>query len=92
VYGRIAQRPEDPAVDKDELKETVARLQQEAAKGDQASSPKANRWLDFLKQNAPDVFELAVNALTNPGAAVANAVKIAADAFKTAQAPAETNS
>ena len=84
IYRCIAQRPVDSAVDKDELTEMVERIEREASKAEQASEAKTKRWLDQLAHVAPDVLELAINALTNPGAAVAGGVRLAARAFNAA--------
>jgi len=82
VYQKIAVRPPDSTADPGELTETARRVEQEAAKGEQADPDKVRRWLGTLKQLAPDVLELAVNALTNPGAAVATGVRLAAEQLR----------
>jgi hypothetical protein len=66
----------------DELRATVEKIEEEAARGEQADPNKIRQWLDKLTSLAPDVTELVVNALTNPGAAVVSGVKLAADAFR----------
>lgn len=80
VYKRVDTRAaEDPDVDPDLLKSTARQVEQEAAKGEGADPSKVKKALTTLAKLAPDVLEVAVNALTNPGAAVASAVRIVAE-------------
>jgi hypothetical protein len=71
----IEQMPENPEIDKEELHDTAGRVEKEVAKGDQANPDRLKRWLDVLEKYAPDVVEIVVNALLNPGAGAASAVK-----------------
>ena len=59
----------------------MQQIEDEAAKGAAADESKVRKWLHTLAGLAPDVLEVVVNALTNPGAAVASGVKLVADAF-----------
>jgi len=80
VYGQVdAHAAKDPDVDPELLKSTARQVEQEAAKGEDADPSKVKRALTTLAKLAPDVLEVAVNALTNPGAAVASAVRIVAE-------------
>jgi zinc-ribbon domain len=80
VYKQVDMRAaEDPDVDPDLLKSTARQVEQEAAKGENADPSKVKRALTALAKLAPDVLEVAVNAITNPGAAVASAVRIVAE-------------
>jgi hypothetical protein len=81
VYQGIDARPPSDSVDHDELKDTVKRIEVEAAKQDDASTQKVSRWLGVLADAAPDVLELVLNALTNPAAAVSSSVKMLAQGF-----------
>jgi hypothetical protein len=82
VFQAVYQQIEAPlgprSADTDELAETVRRLEREAGKGDEASTQQVERWLGMLSSVAPDVFEVAVNALTNPAALVSSAVRLVA--------------
>jgi hypothetical protein len=81
VYQAITARPPDPDVDKDEIKDTVQAIQEEAQKGDQANERKLTRWLRTLAGMAEDIFDVTVAALTSPQAAFATvARKVAAKA------------
>jgi hypothetical protein len=83
VYARADEYASaHPEADPDVLKDTAKKVEQEAVKGDKADAVQINRWLNTLGRLAPDVLEVAVNALTNPGAAVASAVKAVAREFQ----------
>lgn len=75
IYEQIGSRPEDPAVDKAELTETVQRIEQETAKDEEANTSKIERWLKFLASMAPDIFEVVASALVSPTAGVAAAIR-----------------
>jgi serine/threonine protein kinase len=55
IYQFIANRPEDPNVDKEELLATVRQIQAEIAKGHEVNDTKIKRWLNYLAGMAPDV-------------------------------------
>jgi hypothetical protein len=81
VYQAINTRPDDPDVGRDEIKDTVQAIQEEAQKGDQANERKLTRWLRTLAGMAEDIFDVTVAALTGPQAAFATvARKVAAKA------------
>lgn len=71
----------DPDADAGLLQGTVKNIEDEAAKGQAADEGSIRKWLHTLAGLAPDVLEVVVNALTNPGAAVASGVKLAAHAL-----------
>jgi len=79
VYQRIDARPESANVDKAELRSTVRRVQQEAAKGEQASPGKVERWLTILAEMAPDILEVTVASLLSPAAGIAAVIRNVAD-------------
>ncbi len=82
VYQQVqAHAAADPDADADLLQGTVQKIEGEAAKGAAADESKVRKWLHTLAGLAPDVLEVVVNALTNPGAAVASGVKLVADTF-----------
>lgn len=81
VNRRIERQPERDEIGKDELKDTAGRLEKEIAKGEQANPERLKRWLDVLEKYAPDVVEILVNALLNPGAGAASVVKAAIRQF-----------
>jgi hypothetical protein len=75
VNRNIDRLPERDEIDKDELKDTAGRLEKEIGKGEQANPERIKRWMDVLEKYAPDVVEILVNALLNPAAGAASAVK-----------------
>ena len=75
VNRRIERLPAQAEIDQDELKDTAQRVEQEVAKGDQANPDRLKRWLEVLEKYAPEVVEIVVNTLLNPGAGAASAVK-----------------
>lgn len=87
VYQQIEARPEAPDVDKEELTDTVQKIQAEVAKGEQANANKVERWLKTLAMMADDIFEVTVACLTNPVVGVATVIRKIAD-----KAKAETGS
>lgn len=89
VYQKIEERPEDPDVDKEELAETVQKVEKEAAKGEEANPTKVERWLKFLGGMAPDILKVTAAALANPLAGVGTAIGLIAEK---ARAEAEAGS
>ena len=79
VYQRIKARPTDPDVDKGELTETVRKIEQEVALGEQANADKVEQWLRTLAPMAPDIFEVIVACLTSPAAGIAAVVRKVAE-------------
>lgn len=75
IYKQIEARPPDANVDKEELKQDVRRIEQEAAKGDEANPSKLERWLKGLAEMAPDIFEVTAAALTSPVAAASTVIR-----------------
>ena len=48
IYQKIASRPPDPSVEKDEISDRVKRIEKEVATGDKAEPAKVERWLRNL--------------------------------------------
>jgi hypothetical protein len=86
VYARIGQATAARGADTTRLTETVQGIEREAGKAEVADPNRIEGWLTTLADVAPDVLETVVTALTNPGAAVASAVRIVAERFR-ARAP-----
>lgn len=80
VYAQIESRPDDPQVDKDEIRDTVKRIEKEAAKGEKAEPTKIKRWFASLAQIAPDIVVIVAAILTNPTLGVSTAVQKVAQA------------
>lgn len=66
MYQAIQSRPDDPNIDKEELSETVQRIEQEVKKGDQANDSKLKRWMESLNKMAPDIVDVILASLGGP--------------------------
>lgn len=78
IYKKVDVMPEDPNVEKGEIKSQVKLIETEAAKGADANAVKVERWLKGLKEIAPDILTVTAAALLNPAAGVAQAVALVA--------------
>ena len=78
IDKQIDARPDDPNVDKAELKETVGKIQAEVKKGQEANAAKVERWLHGLAAMADDIFQVTVTTLVNPVAGVGQAIRLIA--------------
>ena len=79
IYKQIEARPPDPDVDKEELVETVEKVEEEAAQGEEANPRKVERWLRFLGEMAPDILDVTVACLTHPLAGVGAVIRKVAE-------------
>ncbi len=61
----IEERPDDPNVEKGELKNVILLIETEVRKGDSANTAKLSRWLRFLSELAPDVFDAITASVAN---------------------------
>jgi hypothetical protein len=68
----------DEELDKDELRESVRRIEREAGRGEQADTKKIATWLRTLGGLVPDIAKIVAAALANPIAGVAAAVQVTA--------------
>ena len=75
IYQMIDRRPDDPNVDKSDIRDTVKKIETESAKGDAANPVKVQNWLQFLKTIAPDILDVTAAALLNPIAGVATTIR-----------------
>ena len=66
LYQAIQSRPDDPNIDKEEISETVQRIEQEVKKGDQANDSKLKRWMESLGKMAPDIVDVILASLGGP--------------------------
>jgi hypothetical protein len=82
IYQRIEARSADPNVDKEEVKDSVQKIEQEVKKGEEANPSKVERWLKTLKDMAPDIGDLTIACLTNPAVGVAMVIKKIAEKAK----------
>jgi hypothetical protein len=66
LYEAIQSRPHDPNIDKEEISETVQKIEQEVKKGDQANDSKLKRWMEGLNKMAPDIVDVILASLGGP--------------------------
>ena len=86
IYKHIEARPPDPNIDKEEIMETVQKIQEEAATGEKdANENKLTRWMDTLNKIAPDVIDVALASLGGPVSGITAVLKKIAD--RTRQQP-----
>ena len=66
VEEKIKRRPEDPNVDKQEIRGQVNQIKAEAAQGDRANPNKLERWIQNLFKMAPDIVDVMAASLGGP--------------------------
>lgn len=74
--------PEGP--EKSVAQSAVKALETEARKGEQADEGNVGKWLNFLAQTAPDIWEVAVDTFLNPVKGLGTAFKKIAERAKAA--------
>ena len=87
LYQHIETRPPDPSVDKEELVESVKKIEEEASKGEQANETKLTRWMDYLSKIAPDIVDVALASLGGPVSGVTAVLKKVADRARVESKP-----
>lgn len=88
IHQKIEARPPDPMVDKDEIEDTVKRIETETRKGDQANTDRLERWLLTLGGMADDIFQVVVATLSSPALGVAKTIQLIAQKAKDERAKA----
>ena len=89
TFDDARKKLEESSLDDDE-KETAAKYvdkieaESETPEGE-IEQDKIDKWLGILETVAPDVVEVVVNAVTNPGAAVGSGLKTAVKAWRAAR-------
>ena len=74
---KVAELNEGP--EKEIAKSAVTALQTEAKLGDNAKEDNVSKWLNFLAQTAPDIWDVAIATFTNPVAGLGMAFKKVAE-------------
>jgi hypothetical protein len=82
IQEQIAARPEDPDLDKEELSATVAQIEEEVGKGEEANPSKVERWLRFLAMMAPDILDVVLATLSGPIPGITTAIRKIAEKAK----------
>jgi len=81
IYRQIDARPDTTPEDRKEMADIVRKVEGEAGKGDDADEGRLLRWLRFLADMAPDIWDVTVATLANPAVGVATVIqKVAARA------------
>ena len=65
IYHLIEARPDDPQIDKEEVKSLVKMVEVETLEGDSANATKLRRWLRSLSAMAPDIFDAITTSIAN---------------------------
>jgi hypothetical protein len=68
LYRELNKMPD--GVDKEDTEDTLRKLENEARKGNHADQNRVSRWLNFLAEISPDVWQVAVQTFINPIAGV----------------------
>ena len=79
LYQHIESRPPDPNVEKEEILETVQKIEAEASKGEEANQTKLGRWMENLSEMAPDIIDVVLASLGGPVSGVTAVLKKIAD-------------
>ena len=79
LYLAIQTRQEDPNVTKEEINETLKRIENEIGKGNQASQPKLQRWMEYLNNMAPDIVDVILASLGGPVSGITAVLKKVAE-------------
>jgi hypothetical protein len=82
IHQKIEARPPDPKVDKEEIEDTVKRIETETHKGAEANPDRLERWLLTLGGMADDIFQVVVATLTSPALGVAKTIQLIAQKAK----------
>jgi len=84
LYQHIDTRPADPNIDKEEIVDTIKKIEAEASKGEEANESKLGRWMGTLNKMAPDILDVALASLGGPVSGVTALLKKIADHAKQA--------
>jgi hypothetical protein len=79
LYQYIETRPPDPDVDKEEIVETIQKVQEEVSGEGEPNETKLTRWMDNLSKMAPDVVDVVLASLGGPVSGTVAVLKKIAD-------------
>jgi hypothetical protein len=82
MYEAIQSRQNDPNIDKEEITETVQKIEQEVKKGNQANDSKLKRWMENLNKMAPDIVDVILASLSGPVSGLTAVLKKVAEHAK----------
>ena len=75
LYLAVGERKDDPDIDKEEILETVQRIENESKMGDQANQSKLERWMENLQKMAPDIVDVILASLGGPVSGITAVLK-----------------
>lgn len=82
IQKQIDALPGKDEADKQELKETVKKIEDETKKGDKAKGERVERWLMNIGAMSDDIFQVTVATLANPVLGVVKTVQLIAQKAK----------
>ena len=82
MFKWVDAQPKLSAADKQDVKDSVEKIQAEAKKGEQADPQRLERLINSIALVAPDAFEVAITTIMNPLAGIGLALKKIADRAK----------
>ena len=82
IESQIDSQPDLSDGEKKDIKDQVAKIQDEAAKGKQADAGRLEKLINTLAVMGPDIFEVAMTTLVNPLGGVGLALKKIGDKAK----------
>ena len=88
IRQQVEARPADPNVEKEEIQDTVKRIEVEARKGDAANPDRLERLLLTLGGMADDIFQVVAATLTSPALGIAKTIQLIAQKAKEERAKA----
>jgi hypothetical protein len=88
IRQQIEARPADPNVEKEEIQDTVKRIEAETRQGDAANPDRLERLLLTLGGMADDIFQVVAATLTSPALGIAKTIQLIAQKAKEERAKA----
>ncbi len=73
IHGAVRQVA-DPVI-REDAEKIVQDIEKEVQKGEEANHSRVERWLKFLAETAPDVWDVAVDTLSNPIKGIGTVIK-----------------
>ena len=80
LYKALEKLPD--GIEKVESREILLKLENEAKKGNQADGGRIQRWLRFLAETAPDVWQVAIETFMHPISGISLVFKKVAERAK----------
>lgn len=68
LFAMLKQRVENigSTEEREDAQNAISKLEAEAVKGDKADESRVQKWMNFLADTAPDIWEVAVDTFINP--------------------------